>query len=74
MVGSQYLEPSAAQARLRFYTSQIFGKQLTMQSFRSGAAVSLALEGVSLHEIMDHVGWKTSKISLHYMKLRQART
>ena len=34
--------------------------------------MSLALEGVSLHEIMDHVGWKTSKTALHYIKLRQA--
>ena len=33
--------------------------------------MSLALEGVSLHEIMDHVGWKTSKTALHYIKLRQ---
>ena len=75
MVGSQYLEPSAAQACLKFYTSlvegQISGKQLTMNSFHSGAAVSLALEGVSLHEIMDHVGWKTSKTALHYIKLRR---
>lgn len=33
--------------------------------------MSLALEGVSRHEIMDHVGWKTSKTALHYIKLRQ---
>ena len=39
--------------------------------FRSGAAVSLALEGVSLHEIMDHVWWKSNKTALHYIKLRQ---
>lgn len=75
MVGSQYLAPSAAQARLKFYTSlvgdHISGKQLTMHSRRSSTAVSLALEGVSLHEIMDHVGWKNSKTALHYIRLRQ---
>ena len=35
------------------------------------AAVSLALEGVSHHELMDHVEWKSSKTALHYIKLRQ---
>ena len=30
--------------------------------------MSLALEGVSLHEIMDHVRWKSSKTALHYIK------
>ena len=69
------LEPTAAQARLRFYTSllngRLSGKQLTLHSFRSGAAVSMALEGISLHEIMDHVGWKSSKTALHYIKLKQ---
>ena len=33
--------------------------------------MSLALEGVSLHEIMDHVGWRCSKTTLHYIKLKQ---
>ena len=33
--------------------------------------MSFALEGVSLHEIMDHVGWKSSKTALHYNKFRQ---
>ena len=42
-----------------------------IHGFRTGAAVSLALEGASLHEIMDHVGWKTSKTALPYIKLRQ---
>ena len=42
-----------------------------MISFRGGAVVSLAAEGVSLHEIMDHVGWKTRETAIHYIKLRQ---
>ena len=33
--------------------------------------MSLALECVSHREIMDHVGWKTSKTALSYIKLRQ---
>lgn len=26
---------------------------------------------VSLHEIMDHVGWENSRTALHYIKLKQ---
>ena len=43
----------------------------TIHGFRSGAAVSLAPEGVSHHEIMDHVGWESSRSALHYIKLKQ---
>ena len=42
-----------------------------MHGFRSGAAVSLALSKASLHEIMDHVGWKTP--ALHYIKLKELK-
>ena len=42
----------------------------TLHGFRSRAAISSALAGVSLHEIMDHVGWKNSRIVLHYIKLK----
>ena len=34
-------------------------------------AISLALAGVSLHEIMGHVGRKNSRTALHYIKLKQ---
>ena len=33
--------------------------------------ILLALAGVSLHEIMDHVGLKNSRIALHYITLKQ---
>ena len=70
-----HLESSAAQARLSFYVSALVGElsssHLTVHGFRSGAAVSLALRGVSLSEIMDHIGWKSSKTALHYIKLKQ---
>ena len=38
---------------------------------KSGAAISMALADVSLNGIMDHVGWKSSKTALHYIKLRE---
>ena len=43
----------------------------TLHGFRSGAAISLALAGVSLHEIMDHVGRENGRTALHYIKLKQ---
>ena len=74
-VSPRCLESAAAQARLEVYTSllskHLSSDHFTTHGFRSGAAVSLALEGVSLHEIMDHVGWKSSKTALHYIKLKQ---
>ena len=71
------LEPQAVQARLNEYTNaeSVRGKftsdRYTPHGFRSGAAISLALAGVSLHDIMDHVGWKNSRTALHYIKLKQ---
>ena len=66
---------AAAQSRLKLYTSSCSGllpsKNLAIRGFRTGAAVSLSLEGVNLHEIMDHVGWKSSKTALHYIELEQ---
>ena len=69
------LESAAARARLKTYTSvlreHLSGDNFTIHGFHSGAPASLALEGVSLHEIMNHVGWKSSKTALHYIKLKQ---
>lgn len=75
LVGPHCLESRATQARLKTFTS-ILSKQLSsdhfsLHGFCSGAAVSLALDGVSLHKIMDHVGWRSSKTALHYIKLKQ---
>ena len=59
-VSPRSLESTAAQSRLKLYTSscssRLSSKNLTIHGFRTGADVFLALEGVSLHEIMDHVG------------------
>ena len=65
LVGPHCLESATAQARLKIYTSilsyQLSSDHFTLHGFRSGAAVSLALEGASLHEIMDHVGGEVVK-------------
>jgi integrase len=76
-VSDKSLAPQAAQARLNVYISSdslrghLTRERYTLHGFRSGVAVSLALAGVSLHEIMDHVGWKSSRTAMHYIKLRQ---
>ena len=61
--------------RLKPYAS-VLGKYLSgnhfnIHGFLSGAAVPLALEGASLHEVNDHVGWNSRKTALHYIKLKQ---
>lgn len=71
-VSAEALSSAAVQARLNEYLSldsAFANRRITLHGFRSGAAVSLALSGVSLHEIMDHIGWKSSKTALHYIKL-----
>ena len=37
--------------------------------FRSGCAITLALTGADLAEIMDHVGWTRRHTALYYMQL-----
>jgi len=74
-VSSVSLRSAAAQGRLKTYISVLgkhfFGDHFTIHSFRSGAAVSLALEGVSLHEIMDH--WVGKVVGLFYTTLSSNR-
>ena len=64
-ISPQGLDSTAAQARLNAYTTtlshSLSSAHFTLHGFRSGAAVSLALAGLSLHKIIDHEGWKNSK-------------
>ena len=41
----------------------------TLHGFRSGCAITLALTGAELSEIMDHVGWSNRHTALYYMQL-----
>ena len=41
----------------------------TLHGFRSGCAITLALTGADLAEIMDHVGWTRRHTALYYMQL-----
>ena len=77
IISFKVVEPQAAQARLNEYTNaepvrgKLTSDRYTLHGFRSGAAILLALAGVSFHEIMDHVGWKNGRTALHYIKLKQ---
>ena len=41
----------------------------TLYGFRSGCAITLALTGADLAEIMDHVGLTRRHTALYYMQL-----
>ena len=41
----------------------------TLHGFRAGCAITLALSGAELSEIIDHVGWKRRHTALHYLQL-----
>ena len=46
-----------------------FGHKSPLHGFRSGCAITLALIGADLAEIMDHVGWTRRHRALYYMQL-----
>ena len=49
---------SAVEARLKVYLKEMGADDGgTLHGFRSGCAITLALSGVQLSEIMNHVGW-----------------
>ncbi|CAB3980645.1 LIGHT-DEPENDENT SHORT HYPOCOTYLS 6 [Paramuricea clavata] len=61
---------SAAEARLRTYLKEMGSDDgETLHGFRSGYAITLALSGVELSEVMDHVGWTQRHRALYYLQL-----
>ena len=46
-------------------------RRITLHGLRSGCAISLAMSGVDLQTVMDHVGWKTSNTARHYLRMEQ---
>ena len=74
-VQSGPLDSSAARSRLSTYVQElamVFGnRRVTLHGSRSGCAISLAMSGVDLQTVMDHVGWKTSNTARHYLRMEQ---
>ena len=61
---------SAAESRLKSYLKEMKADSgETLHGFRSGCAITLALTGADLAEIMDHVGWNRRHTALYYMQL-----
>ena len=64
------LTSSAAEARLKIYLQQMKADDgETLHGFRSGCAITPALTGAELSEIMDHVGWSRQHTASYYMQL-----
>lgn len=71
VVNSQF-KSSAAESRLRVYLQEAdIDEGESLHSFRSGAAITLALCGAPLGEIMSHVGWSNPKTALYYLKIAE---
>ena len=59
---------SAAESRLKGYLKEMNADNgETLHGFRSGCAITLALTGADLAEIMDHVGWTRRHTALYYL-------
>ena len=62
----------SAEAHLKLYLKEAQMKEGKMlPSFRSGSAITLALSGSQLADIMSRVGWNNKKTALYYMKLAE---
>ena len=71
VVNSQF-RSSTAESRLRLYLRDAgLDEGETLHSFRTGSAITLALCGAPLGEIMGHVGWASKQTALYYMKIAQ---
>lgn len=63
---------SSAEARLRLCLKEAgLDEGETLHRFRSGSAITLALSGSQLADIMNHVGWQSNSMALYYLKLAQ---
>ena len=61
---------AAAEDRLKLYLKEMrVDDGDTLHGFRSGCAITLALSGIELSEIMDNVGWNRRHTALHYLQL-----
>ena len=63
---------STLQSRLREYLrgAQIYDGE-TLHSFMAGVAITIALSGSQLTDIMEHIGWCHSPAASHYLKVAQ---
>ena len=46
-------------------------RKITLHGLRNGCAISLAMAGADIQTVMDHLGWKSPSMAVHYIKLKQ---
>ena len=64
------LNSTTTEARLKVYLKEMDSDNgETLHGFRAGCAITLALSGADLSEIMDHVGWTRRHTALYYLQL-----
>ncbi len=69
-IQNRQFSSSTMQARLHLYlkeASQDAGE--TLHSFRAGVAITLALFGAQLSDIMLHIGWRNPSTASYYLKV-----
>ena len=71
-IQNKQLASSTLQSQLRSYLQEadIYNGE-TLHSFRAGLAITLALSGSQLADIMEHVGWRQAPTASHYLKVAQ---
>lgn len=71
-IQNKQIANSSLQSRLRCYLQEakIYSGE-TLHSFRAGLAITLALSGSQLADIMEHVGWRRAPTASHYLKVAQ---
>ncbi len=66
------LSSSTMQTHLHLYLKEAFlDAGATLHSFRAGTAITLALSGAQLSDIMSHIGWRNPSTVSYYLKLAQ---
>ena len=69
VVTSHPFPSDAAEARLKTYLADFPIGKKTLYSFRYESAITMALTGSSLEDIIEHVGWKSPRMATYYMEL-----
>lgn len=62
----------AAKAHLKSYLEAAGLSRKTLYSFRCGGAITMALTGSALDDIVEHVDWKSHRMARHYLQLHKS--
>ena len=66
------LFPDAAEARPKSYLEAAGLSHKTLSSFRCRGAITMALTGNTLDNIVEYVGWKSHRMARHYLQLHKS--